>query len=93
MGDLDIHCAMSQFWWGFQDTTDVRTFESKADEAGEVAQWTFGIRQSSQRLWQSRWSPNSVTSAEAMPMHYGGFFFHKKEIDENGIEKSVPKVL
>ena len=71
--------------------TDVRTFESKADEAGESAQWTFGIRQSSQRLWQSRWSP--VPRLEAMSMHYGGSFIYKKEIDEDGIEKSVPKVL
>lgn len=77
---------------GFENTRDVGTFEPKAKEAGEIAPWTFGIRQVIKDSGSRDRQANKVTSAEAMPMHYGGFFFFKKEMDEIGVERSVPKV-
>ena len=77
---------------GFQNTRDAGTFESKAAEAGEIVPWTFGIRQVVKDSGCRDQQANNVTSAEAMPMHYDGFFFCKKEMDETGVERSVPKV-
>lgn len=78
---------------GFTDTTDVHTFESKAHDAGTVAPWTFGIRQAVKDADSSSKKASTVTSNEAMPMHYDGMFFLKKETDPaTGEEKLVSKV-
>ena len=77
---------------GFKDTTDVETFEGQTYNAGEPAPWTFGLRQAVKDAGSKDPKASTVTSTEAMPMHYDGFFFFKKEIDENGNEKTVSKV-
>ena len=77
---------------GFTNTTEVETFESKAYEAGEVQPWKFGIRQAVKDAGSNDPKASTVTSTEAMPMHYDGFFFLKKENDENGNERTVAKV-
>ncbi|KAL8721632.1 MAG: hypothetical protein Q9225_001721 [Loekoesia sp. 1 TL-2023] len=78
---------------GFADTTDQHTFESKAYDAGTVAPWTFGIRQAVKDAGSNDPKASTVTSTEAMPMHYDGFFFFKKELDPaTGVEKLVSKV-
>ncbi|KAL8949691.1 MAG: hypothetical protein Q9222_004220 [Ikaeria aurantiellina] len=78
---------------GFTDTTDQHTFESKAYDAGKVAPWVFGIRQAVKDAGNNNAMANTVTSTEAMPMHYDGMFFLKKEVDPTtGIEKSVAQV-
>ncbi len=54
-------------------------FESKAYGAGRVAPWIFEI--------------THVVKAEAiMSMHDDGFFLSCEELDDNGIERNVPKV-
>ncbi|KAL8660011.1 MAG: hypothetical protein Q9202_006837 [Teloschistes flavicans] len=78
---------------GFTDTTDQHTFEAKAYDCGTVQPWTFGIRQSVKDSMNPDPKASTVTSTEAMPMHYDGFFFLKKEIDPmDGVEKLVSKV-
>ncbi|KAL8833228.1 MAG: hypothetical protein Q9170_004392 [Blastenia crenularia] len=78
---------------GFTDTTDVQTFESKAHDAGTVAPWTFGIRQAVKDAGNDDPKASTVTSTEAMPMHYDGMFFFKKELDPaTGVEKLVSQV-
>ncbi|KAL8641518.1 MAG: hypothetical protein Q9228_001681 [Teloschistes exilis] len=78
---------------GFTDTTDEQVFEAKAHECGTVQPWTFGIRQSVKDAMNPDPKASTVTSTEAMPMHYDGFFFLKKEIDPaDGVEKLVSKV-
>ncbi|KAL8737192.1 MAG: hypothetical protein Q9181_001918 [Wetmoreana brouardii] len=78
---------------GFTDTTDQHTFEAKAYDCGTVQPWTFGIRQSVRDAMNPDPKASTVTSTEAMPMHYDGFFFLKKEIDPaDGVEKIVSKV-
>ncbi|KAI4221412.1 MAG: hypothetical protein LQ349_007846, partial [Xanthoria aureola] len=76
---------------GFTDTTDQHIFEAKAYDAGTVQPWTFGIRQSVKDAMNPDPKASTVTSTEAMPMHYDGFFFLKKEIVD-GVEKTVSKV-
>ncbi|KAL8640383.1 MAG: hypothetical protein Q9226_008755 [Calogaya cf. arnoldii] len=76
---------------GFTDTTDQHTFEAKAYDAGTVQPWTFGIRQSVKDAMNPDPKASTVTSTEAMPMHYDGFFFLKKEMVD-GVEKMVSKV-
>ncbi len=64
---------------GFKKMTDARAFESKAYGAGRVAPWIFEI--------------THVVKAEAiMSMHDDGFFLSSEELDDNGIERNVPKV-
>ncbi|KAL9005520.1 MAG: hypothetical protein Q9188_001722 [Gyalolechia gomerana] len=77
----------------FTDTTDAHIFESKAHDAGTVAPWTFGIRQAVKDAGSDSPKASTVTSNEAMPMHYDGMFFTKKELDPaTGEEKLVSKV-
>jgi hypothetical protein len=64
---------------GFKKMTDARAFEPKAYDAGRVAPWIFEI--------------THVVKAEAiMSMHDDGFFLSCEELDDNGIERNVPKV-
>ncbi|KAL8715430.1 MAG: hypothetical protein Q9220_000764 [cf. Caloplaca sp. 1 TL-2023] len=79
---------------GFTDTTDQHTFESKAYDAGKVAPWVFGIRQAVKDAGSNNRMANTVTSTEAMPMHYDGMFFLKKEVVDpaTGTEKMVAQV-
>ncbi|MCJ1248313.1 hypothetical protein MMC30_005530 [Trapelia coarctata] len=77
---------------GFTDTTDVHTFEAKAYDAGVVAPWTFGVRQAVKDVGNNDHKASTVTSSEAMPMHYDGFFFFAKETGPDGIERKVSKV-
>ncbi|KAB8542088.1 hypothetical protein FH972_025551 [Carpinus fangiana] len=59
---------------GFSDTTDERTFQAKAYDAGTVLPWTFGIMQKVRDSGRTDREANNVVSAEAMPMHYDGMF-------------------
>lgn len=78
---------------GFADTKDQHIFETKAHDVGTVAPWVFGNRQSVKDAGNPDPKASTVTSTEAMPMHYDGFFFLKKEVDPaTGIEKQVSKV-
>lgn len=78
---------------GFTETTNQHIFEAKAYDAGTVAPWTFGIRQVVKDAGNDDPKASTVTSTEAMPMHYDGFFFLKKELDPaTGVEKLVSKV-
>ena len=78
---------------GFQDTAAVWAFDSEADEAGEVAPRTFGFRRVVKDSSSRNRQASIVTRANAIPMHYEGCFLFKKVTDENGIERSVPRIL
>ena len=62
---------------GFKDTTDDNVYTAKAYEAGEPAGWKFGIKTAVKDSRGSNDDPVTaiVTSSEAMPMHFDGFFF------------------
>ena len=76
---------------GFTETTDRHTFEAKAYDAGTVQPWTWGVSVTVKEVIDPGPKASAVTTSEAMPMHYDGFFFFKKEMVD-GVEQKVSKV-
>lgn len=78
---------------GFTETTDRRAFLAKAYDLGTVLPWEFGLIQEVKDHGDAKVSNNSVTSKEAMPMHYDGMFKVITVKDEQtGEEKQVSDV-
>lgn len=76
---------------GFNDTTEEAVYESKAYELGTPAAWTFGIKTSVKDSRGKNPDPvtSIVTSNEAMPMHFDGFFFLVPKVQPDGTTKMV----
>ena len=76
---------------GFSDTTSDEVYTQKAYEAGEPAGWKFGIKTSVKDSRGKNDDPVTaiVTSSEAMPMHFDGFFFLVPKVQPDGSIKNV----
>ncbi|KAH6674834.1 Pyoverdine/dityrosine biosynthesis protein-domain-containing protein [Halenospora varia] len=76
---------------GFKDTLDNDVYTSKAYDLGKPAEWTFGIKTSVKDSRGSNPDPvtSIVTSNEAMPMHFDGFFFLIDKVQPDGTTKKV----
>ncbi|MCJ1483472.1 hypothetical protein MMC06_003639 [Schaereria dolodes] len=76
---------------GFSDTTNEHIYTAKAYDAGVPSPWTFGVKTSVKDSRGSNPDPVTaiVTSSEAMPMHYDGFFFLIPKVQPDGTTKMV----
>jgi len=66
---------------GFAETTEEALYTEKANEAGTILSWSFGIIQKVKDAGRTDKMGNNVTSNEAMPMHFDGMFKFESQVD------------
>ncbi|KAG9234019.1 Pyoverdine/dityrosine biosynthesis protein-domain-containing protein [Amylocarpus encephaloides] len=76
---------------GFENTTELSLFQSKAREMGSVMPWKFGEVLVVKDAGNENGGLNNVLSAEPMPMHFDGLFKTELMKDESGEERFVPR--